>query len=255
MQLAHVTLSSGRVLARTEAERRVFVRALVRACGAALIVFNLVDDHLHLVVRCEWPARLGEAVRRVLAALRRDLELTRPHVKLIGSQDYLKNAVRYVLSQTEHHQLTGTCASLWTGSAFLDLVGARLLEGFDPTALRQELPRLRGRDLYEAVGLAPMELVPADDAALVRAGAAGLVELAAAVFAVGPELSDRSDLTVKARVLAARLARELKVATEHVAHFLGVAPRSARRLSRQPVEQRAFEALRRRLALEARARR
>lgn len=157
-----------------------------------------------------------------------------------------------MLSQTEHHELTGSCAALWTGSAFLDLIGARLLAGFDPVALRQELPRMRGRDLYEAVGLEPVELVLADDEALMRAGAARLAELAAAVYAVGPELSDRSDLTVKARSLAARLARALGIATDHIARFLGSSPRSARRLSRQAVEPRAVEALRRRLALEQR---
>lgn len=255
MQLAHITLSSveRRVLARTETERRVVVRTLVETCGAHLVVFSLVDDHLHLVVRRECPARLGEGVRRALAALRKDLELTRCHVKLIRTQDHLKNVFPYVLSQTDHHELTGSNAALWTGSAFVDLIGARLLEGFDPTALRQELPRLRGRDLYEAVGLEPTKLVPADDAALVRAGAAGLADLATAVYAVGPELTDRSAPTVKARILAAHAARTLKVATDHVAQFLGVTPRSARRLAEQPVEPRALEALRLRLALEQRA--
>lgn len=254
MNLAHITMSSveRRALARTETERRAHVRAVVAACGSQLAVFNLVDEHLHLLVRSDWPARLAESVRRVLAAHRRDLELTRPHVKPVKSQDHLRNAVPYILNQTDHHQVGGSSAPLWTGSAFLDLIGARLLVGFDLTVLRQELPRMRARDLYEAVGLDPVKLVPVDDHALVAAGAAKIAELAAAVFAAGPELTGRAAEVVKARALAARVARDVKVATEHIARFIGIVPRAARRLAKHAVEQRAIEALRRRLALEER---
>lgn len=254
MKLAHITMSSleRRALARGEAERRSHVRALVGVCGSQLAVFNIVDEHLHLLVRCDWPARLAESVRRVLSAHRRDLELTRPHVKPVNGQDHLRNAVPYILNQTDHHQVGGSSPPLWTGSAFLDLIGARLLVGFDLTVLRQELPRLRARHLYEAVGLEPVELVLAGDDELHRAGPAQIAELAAAVFAAGPGLTGRSAETVKARALAARVARDLGIATDNIARFIGVVPRAARRLTEHVVEQRAIEALRRRLSLEHR---
>jgi hypothetical protein len=254
MNLAHINFSSveRRTLGRDETERRRQVRAIVRVAGERLAVFNMVDEHLHLLGRSDWPTRRGESVRRVMRACRPDLEFTRPHVRPVRDLRHLQRSVPYVLNQTDHHEVGGSHPALWTGSAFLDVVGVRLMPGFRLTVLLQELPRLRQRDLLEAVGLEPVEIVPASDDALLRAGPARIAQLAAAVFAAGETYAGRSDETVKARTLAARVARDLEIATVNMAAFLGAVPRTVNRLAREPVDPRALLALRRRLTLEER---
>lgn len=143
-------------------------------------------------------------------------------------------------------------SALWTGSCFQDLVGARLLPGFDPKPLRAELPRLAQRDLLEAVGLDTAPLDHADDEALARAGAARIVELAMGVHCVGPVLDDRSSSAVRACALAAQTARLVDLSLPAVARFLGRTARAVEYLTGRKIDPKALAALRRRLALEQR---
>ncbi len=249
----HLTISvRGRsALARDVAERRALVRALARVGGRRLTLFSLVDDHFHAAIRAESPARVGEGLRRVLAAQRPDLELKRPHLEPVGSRSYLRWLVRYLITQPEHHGL-GVPSALWTGSCFQDLVGARLLGGFDVAPLRNELPRLRLGELFVHLGLGDEPFLPADDEALARVSVARLVDLAAGVHAVGPTLMGRSTLVVAARSLVVSVAAVAGHGAPIVARFLGVVPRAVRYLARREVDPRAVLALRRRLALEER---
>jgi hypothetical protein len=253
MSIHHLTIAvRGRLaLARDEAERRALVRTLVRIAADRMILFNVLDDHLHAVLRGERARRLAEGLRRALISLRPDLELKTPHLEPVGTRAYLRSLVGYVLRQTDEHGL-GVSSALWTGSCFQDLAGARWLPGFNGGPLREELPRLQSRELFELVGLTPEPLAQANDDALVRVGVARLVELAAGVFAVDPALTDNTPASVRARVLAARLGRDLDQPTSQIARFLGVVPRAARDLAARDVDPEAVAALRRRLTLEVR---
>ncbi len=252
MEIAHYTQStrSRRPLARDERERRALLRALTRQGGPRLLLFNLVDDHLHQVLSGRRVKVLARDLRRSIQAARPDLELEPPHVKPVGTRSYLRWLVEYLLDQPRKHDLAGVHPALWTGSCFQDLIGLRLLPGFDPARIRAELPRLRQRHLFPHVGLTASPLAPADDDALHRAGAARIVRLAAATYAVGPELEGRSNPVVEARALAANLATRVGLAKRDVASYLGVGARAVQKLARRDAESNAELALRRRLTLE-----
>lgn len=254
MNVFHLTFATeGRLaLARDEAERRRIVRAIGSVAAGQLLSHGVVDDHLHLGARSPRPRHLARDVRRRLVRLLPWLRFEPPHVRPVESRDHLERVVRYHLQQPARHGVVGANAALWTGSSFLDLVGARLLPGFDVGLLQSELPRLRARDLFAAVGLDPVPLEPASDDALRRAGAARIVELAAAVHVVGPELSGRERPVVAARVLAVHIAEACGVPVPEVGRFLGVVQSTTWRLARRPHDPRAERCLRIRLTLESR---
>ena len=254
MSLFQLTLAvRGRlVFARNQAERRRIVREIARLGEGRLLLFCLVDEHLHTVLGGLRIGYLGRDLRRLLARLQPGVEVARPHVQLVDSRAYLRRLVDYVLRQPAKHGLSDQPA-LWTGSCFQDLAGARLLPGFDPGLLARELPRLRLREVFATVGLTPLALQPACDEELRRAGAARLIDLAAGVHAVGPELTGRSRKVVATRALAARAAAIAGLPTSEVAHHLGLGSHAVRKLARRDVDPRATTALRRRLTLEERA--
>lgn len=243
-----------RAIARDEDERRRCVSELVSTAGARLLLFSLVDDHLHAVLRGD---RLGYLVRDlqgVLSRVRPDLKLDDAHVKEVDGRSHLTSLVHYLLRQPDKHALAGVHPALYSGSCFQDLVGVRILEGFDLRGLRAELPRLSVKDLCPTVGLPPEPLTPASDDLLRRVGAARIADLAAATLGVaathGP---GRDRATVRARALAARLAIRLDFTPREVARVLGVVVRVVQRASGRAADPKAELALRRRLTLEERA--
>jgi hypothetical protein len=249
MNLYHLTIAvrGRRAVARDEAGRRRLVLALVRVGGSRLMVFCLVDDHLHVGLRAQRPARTADSLHRVLRAARPELTFKAPHLEPVDTRPYLRWLIRYVLRQPIEHGL-GREAATWTGSCFQDLVGMRSLPGFDCSVLRSELPRLRLRDLYADLDLVPSPPRLATDAELTRAGPVRLAELATTVLAVGPTLSKLSPRDVASRSLAAHAAAAAGFRPFLLAPHLGVSPRSMRRAAARPVDVRALRALRRRLA-------
>jgi hypothetical protein len=243
-----------RTIARDEDERRRCVREIVATAGPRLLLFSLVDDHLHVVLRGD---RLGYLVRDlqgVLSRVRPDLKLDDAHVKDVEGRSHLTSLVHYFLRQTDKHALAGVHPALYSGSCFQDLVGVRILQGFDLRGLRAELPRLSMRELCPTVGLSPEPLRPASDELLQRVGAARIADLAAATLGVaathGP---GRDRATVRARALAARLAIRLDFTPREVARHLGVVVRTVQGASNRDPDPVAERALRRRLTLEERA--
>lgn len=255
VQTHHLTISvrGRRTLARTEAERRLAIHAVVATGRARLLLFCLVDDHLHALLRGERIGLLARDIRATLARLRKDLELKPPHLDPVTTRAHTTNVLYYLLGQPARHGLS-VHPALHGGSCFLDLVGARLLPGFDPTGIRSELPRLQLRELFRVVGLQPVPLVPATDAALLPLGVAGLARLAATVFAVDPEFGGRAATTTRARALAATTARRMGLRLCELADPLRVTRQAASLLARRPVDPRAELALRRLATLEERAR-
>ena len=255
MPIVHYTQAvRGRLaFARTEQERRRLVSELARVAGARLLAFGHADEHLHNVLAHDRPGLLVRDLRGVLLRLRPDLQLKSPNVEEIDTRAYLRSTLDYVLRQAAQHRLAGVHPALWTGSCFQDLIGVRLLPGFDPGGIRRELQRLQLRELYGVVGL-PVEPIPqASDDALRRAGVARLADLALAALAVGPDLTTRDAWTVRARRVAARLTRRVGLALGDLAPYLGVGARALRMLAASGGDDVLAErAVRGRLTLEER---
>lgn len=255
MDIVHFTqaIEGRRAIARDESERRRLVSAMAQTAGRRLLLFCLVDDHAHLALIGERIGLLVRDLRWILRRSRPELELEPAHVKPVKTRSHLTSLLDYLLRQPQKHELAGVHPALFSGSCFQDLVGVRVLAGFDLSALRAELPRVSHRDLLSRVGLAAHDIVPASDDDLRRAGPARLTDLAAATLAVGPDLRGREPRVVRARALVARLAISLDFTARQVAPYLGVDVRSVQRLACDGREDPLTEtALRRRLSLEAR---
>ncbi len=254
MAIHHMNVSTvGRLaLARDESERRALLRAFVKTGGVRLFGFGLVDEHAHAGLVCDRPRIVCRDLRRALKRIRPDLEFNAPHLKLVDSRSYLRWLVTYFLRQPAKHGI-GVHPALWTGSCFQDLVGARLLPGFSGKTLRAALPRLRLRTLFREVGLEEIDLCPASDELLRRAGAGRLADLAAGVYAMGPTIAGRSQAAVTARALAASLGTRLGFPPLTLAQFLGVSRQAISRLGLQRPDPVAERALRLRFDLEERA--
>jgi hypothetical protein len=251
MDLWQITITSkGRLpLFPTEAERRRAVRTLARVAGQLLAIFCIVDDHLHLVVVCSRPGagRLAQAVERALGHLAAS-PFDPAHFEKVKDRRHLETLVGYVLGQPVRHGLPDHPA-LWTGSAFLDLVGARILPGLN-LRLRQILPRLGTRPILRAVGLGGIDLRPLTLKDMREAGAHALAVSAAAALAAPPEPGDNATPSRLARRATVRLGRLSGFTVSEIATALGIHPRSVKRLAHRPVDDRILDAVRLRLALE-----
>jgi len=221
---------------------------LARLVGDVLVLFCIVDDHMHVVV-CAEEHRLRQTGRSLLLATQSlaSTELQRPHVTNVEGRRHLERLVDYLLAQTDRHGLSEPGA-LWSGSCFQDLVGARSLPNMK-LRVGELLPRFRLHQAHAAVGLASTSPT-LDDAAIRRLGAGRILDAAASVHAAGPELDDRSTPSLLARVTAAHLAKLTAVANSEISWALGLSPRSVRRLLAQDVPTEALGATRVRLELE-----
>lgn len=231
-----------------EAEQRAALRALARVAGERLVLFALVDEHVHAVLACgEGAGQAARAVRLALQHLARS-PLQPVWVEAVGGRNHLESLLRYYLGQPRHHGLP-VPAALWSGSCFPDLIGARLLPGFRDQ-LAEQLPRLPRAAVFQAVGLPGSTLEPADDAALRRAGATRLAAAAAAALAVGPSLAGREAGVIDARAAACQLAKAAGLPTSELAHALGAPLRTVQRLGSHPLDPAILFVVRRRVALE-----
>jgi hypothetical protein len=156
----HVTwVGRGRSpLAPDEARRRLLVRELVARGGPHLVLFCLVDDHVHVWL-IGTLAELKKAIRKLGFGLRAlaATPLRAPHVERVEQRSHAEALVPYLLTQTEHHGL-GVHPAAWSGAPLADLLGARQLEGWRPR-LWDALPRHPLLAIHAAVGL-PNQLRP-----------------------------------------------------------------------------------------------
>lgn len=251
MRAYHLTWStSGRQPAfPSEEVRRDVLRAVARVAGMHVVLFALVDDHVHVVVFVD-SASLGRLSRSLTMVLthRAAVPLAPVWVQPVESRGHMATLPRYCLGQLGHHGLPGHPATA-TGSCFPDLVGARRVPGLGMPLL-QALPRFRQRDAYEHVGLPPVPLAPATDDQLRALGAVRLADLVAQALAVGPALVGNRAEVVEARGVVGRLAAECGLRSRDVAHALGVTDGAAWRLARREVEAATLRAARLRVALE-----
>lgn len=250
MECAHLTFSSSDRLPLfvDERLRRLAVRRLCTVVGHALVLFCVVDDHIHVVL-----VRDGRPWRRlaqsVLFALRpvSQSELQPAHITPVEGRRHLRRLVDYLLGQPSHHALKAH-AALFGGSCFPHLVGARALPS-GRLQLSWLLPRLSLAEIYAAVGLDAV-VSPLDDAAVRGVGSRRIASAAAAAHGVGPALSSRREADVEARRTAAHLARAAGLGGAETGWVLELTGRSVRRLLSQSPSREGLHAARLQLALE-----
>jgi REP element-mobilizing transposase RayT len=251
MHIWHLTYASdGRnPLFPDEAACRKAIRVLGRVAGTSTVLFNIVDDHLHLVLWCDRQRR-GRLARALVQALRQvaSVPVEPARVRAVENRAHMKWLVDYLLSQTIRHGIP-THSALWSGSCFPDLIGARWVPGLE-LQLRKALPRFRMRDIYRAVGLTAGPFAPLPLEGVRSAGMARLASATGAALAVGPILSGKSSPVVHARRAVAQLANQAGMGIADVAWALDIAPRSVRRLHGPRVDAGTTKAVRMRLTLE-----
>jgi hypothetical protein len=157
--------------------------------------------------------------------------------------------VRYVLDQGPHHGLA-THPALATGSCFSDLVGARVLPGFEHR-LPSLLPRFRMRAAWAAAGL-PRErpLPPATDADLAAAGPARWLAACSFATAAPPDLASREVCALDARTAFVQLSHQAGFSTGVIAKVGGLPVRTAQFLAHRALAPTIPAAARLRIALE-----
>ena len=203
--------------------RLTAVRRLAAVAGPRVVLFCLVDEHVHVVLTGE-RVEVGRMARSVLLALRpwAAVSIDPARIRLVAGRAHLRRLVRYVLDQPRHHDLPGHPA-LWSGSCFVDLVGARVVPNLD-LRIREVLPRFRLREAHEAVGLPPTRLVPLQGTTVRRLGAFRLSQAAAASLCVEHPLRGKTAPVTLARAAMCQIAREAGIATTEVTDVLGIQP-------------------------------
>ena len=136
----------------------------------------------------------------------------------------------------------------WPGSCFWDLVGARRLPGFDPSALLRELPRLDEGRFWRAVGLERGAPRPVE--AVVALGVSASWFAACDALACDP--AHRTPDAVDARAVVTRLALEADLRPRRVALDLGVSERGVRDLAHRAVAESTQAAIHAQLDLRVR---
>jgi hypothetical protein len=252
MENWHITFAGADrpTLAATPAERLAVTRTLARVGGGCLLFFCVVDDHVHVVIRTTraQAGRLASALAQAWSVhIARPLDPAR--IRPVEGRAHLESLVRYVLDQTTHHKLDlDTPVALWEGSAFPDLVGARVLQGFRPDGLREVLPRFERSKIWSAVGLPLLD--PASDEELAAVGPAAVAR--SALAAIGrTEFASRADDVVRARIVVASIGRRLGWHPSTLADQLGSSMRSVRRHSTAEVDPRIGGAMRLQVAIRA----
>jgi REP element-mobilizing transposase RayT len=249
----HLTISSVSRLAlfpTVELLRRALWK-LVEILGDHLVIFCVVDDHVHVVIFCDEEV-LASRVRALTYSVRTlaAAEVNATHVTPVESRRHMLTLLGYVLGQPAKHGLP-VHPALWEGSCLVDLVGARLLPGLQ-LRIMEALPRATQQDALEAAGLGrePLEFV--DRNTLRSLGPARLMAAAAAATATDPRLGSKGRRETDARRATCHLAKDAGIPMSEIAWHLDITSRACRRLLTQPRDADLCEAVRRRLALEER---
>jgi hypothetical protein len=249
----HLTYSAdGRFpLFPDESSRRRAVRALARVAGRNMVLFCIVDEHVHVVLLTRGKKEASRLGVGILFALRplASTHIEPPYPRPVTTRSHLNWLLRYVLTQPTHHGLQVSPA-LWSGSCFQDLSGARVLDGLE-LRTAEAMPRLQSREVLSMVGLpAGQELRPATNTEVREAGAARVVAAVASALGVGPELAGNTPVIVRARRAAIAVCDQAGIARTEACWALGLSPRTARHLATKPGDPVASRAARVRLRLE-----
>lgn len=250
MKIYHLTWSTiGRKTSfPEEATRRAVLQDLGRVAGAHIVLFALVDDHNHIVLRLD-PSQLRYVQCAITNVLNRrsTARFLPPKVVPVETRQHTNRLVGYCLEQYEHHGLADD-AAIATGSCFPDLAGARRVPGLNLRILGA-LPRFQLREAYAVVDIAN-ELVPAADPVVRGLGPSRLAEAVANTFGIGPGFSGNATVVARARRVAVRLAVDVGMRASDLAEVLQVTATAAARLATRPVDPADLRAVRLRVALD-----
>jgi len=109
--------ASGRnVMFRDEGSRLAAVRRIGHKAGNRMVVFGLVDEHIHVAASGERPD-VGRLARTLLLATRpwTSAKLEPARIIPVANRRHLQRLVRYILDQPAHHDLP-VHPALWSGS-------------------------------------------------------------------------------------------------------------------------------------------
>jgi hypothetical protein len=253
MQSFHLTfVTVGRhPMFADEASRRAALHALGRVLAQKVVLFALVDDHLHVVLYVS-PAEVGHLARAILLALGplAAVPVHPAHVAAVEDQEHLTSLVRYLLEQSVSHGLDEHPA-LASGSCYAELVGARVVPGLELQVERAFLDR-RVPDTAPFVGLPSTPLEPSGPSVVRHLGAFRLAAAAAFAAAAPSNLEGRSAECVAARRVVACLGDQASIDSRELAAALGVDPDTVRRLQTRAADPVLARATCVRLALEQR---
>lgn len=230
-----------------EEQRRQGLRRLAALRSLALILFCIVDDHFHAVVRgCR--AHAGQVVWRIKRtwAPLMGSPLSEGYYRRVEGRQHMRSLVRYHLQQSRIHSL-GEHPALWSGSCFSDLIGARRLRGLELGA-HDVLPRLGLADLCRDAGL-DGPITAASDDTLRAAGIGPLVKAASFALATSPRLAGQEAAAMEARAAVTQLAAAAGLRRDALARELACSPRTLQRLNGREVAPEMLRAIRLRLAL------
>lgn len=250
MQLWHLTFSTDKrfVLFTDEIKRRRALRRIIGMASAELILYCLVDDHLHLVVLCT-----GKRAATLLRAIQLAL---RPHLagridvdrRSVAGRSHLEWLLRYHLNQVDKHGLK-VHPALWSGSCFQELAGARCLVDLC-SRLDEVLPRLARYAAHEMIGLPGRDIAPMG---LVQVRAAGVVRVAQAAgisLLARPGMKGQGTVEMLAKRTVAQLVVEAGIPPLELAWLFKQDASTIRRWRRPAVAPELLRAVRVRLALE-----
>ena len=234
----------------TEAARRAAVRLIYRHAGHCLVLFCVVDDHVHVIVYCSraMAHKLKRALQLGLRAIA-EPELEQAYLKEIRSRDHLEYQVKYLLGQLEHHRLPAHPAR-WSGSCFADIVGARIVDGVQ-LQWQKVLPRTRLADTWRTVGLPSAGIRPATDTQLEKAGVHAIAAAASAAVCCDPGMKGRNAHVVTARAMTVQLSLAAGLAGTDLARCLGIKRHWLAKLAVRPVGEELLAATRLRVAIDA----
>jgi len=251
MKLWHLTFSAAgrRALLPGNAGILLAVRLIAAICGRSLVLFCLVDDHLHLVLsatpreRANLARPLHQSLKWVVSG-----KLEPAHSKEVQGRAHLERLVVYLLQQVVRHGLP-IHPALWVGSCFQDLIGARWVPQLT-IGLNEVFPRFRLGMAMEAVGLPPTALTPASNEFIRSLGARRLASAAATAMAADPRLRGNRVEVVRARQATALLATQAGLPMSEVSWALLLCRQTPYRLRQATLAEQALTAVRMRLSLE-----
>ena len=220
------------------------VRTVARVGGPHLLLFCLVDDHVHLIVDgdgAQLARSLGSALTSAGCAPRQ-----RADVREVDGRTHLTSLVKYVVRQPTKHGLP-THPAVWPGSCAQDLLGIRRVAGYDPTRIAFALPRVGVASAVALeAGVWNGARIPATSERLRVCDPVALWEAAHACVAHTSATADQSPPVVAARAAWAALVQPPFGAA---CAAVGMPDRTFRRLRARGADGVVAEALARRIAL------
>ncbi|MFH2007479.1 MAG: hypothetical protein ABI333_12915 [bacterium] len=158
-----IRLRDDRVIATDQRQRRILARAVLeQGRHSGLYAFGFPDHHLHAAARCT-RKEAGGLAHRIGVSLKRKLALPVGFVqhppKPIADTWHLYNAVEYILTQPEHHELDPELDPRHDASSLPDLLGLRPIGSYTAEHVRRWLPRLRRAAALKWLGVPALDPV------------------------------------------------------------------------------------------------